>query len=119
MSHAAECCMKNGYTFVEHHLEPKPTTSPRACRAAASWFALMISGFRAALGTIFSRIPPKVPPPTSSLRSQNPAKSGTLAAPCPNKTPPGKLKYAVILLLAPPAGHAGERLTAHRRRFRS
>src|SRR5437867_272169 len=26
---------------------------------------------------------------------------------------------ALVLLLAPPAGHAGERLTAHRRRFRS
>jgi hypothetical protein len=26
---------------------------------------------------------------------------------------------ALVLLLAPPAGHAGERLTAHRRLFRS
>ena len=26
---------------------------------------------------------------------------------------------ALVLLLAPPAGHAAERLTAHRRRFRS
>jgi len=26
---------------------------------------------------------------------------------------------ALVLLLAPTAGHAGERLTAHRRRFRS
>ena len=30
----------------------------------------------------------------------------------------GVLLGALVLLLAPPAGHAGERLTAHRRRFR-
>jgi hypothetical protein len=27
--------------------------------------------------------------------------------------------WALVLLLAPPAGHAGNRLTAHRRQFRS
>src|SRR5579871_1259347 len=76
MSQAAECCMKKGYWFVRHHLEPSDTTSPRAWRAAASRLAAMISGLSAALG-IRSSVPPKLPLPISSLRSQNPERSGT------------------------------------------
>src|SRR5215831_10824859 len=77
ISHAAECCIKNGYVLVRHHLDPKETTYPACCCACARRLASITSGLSTAFGT-FSSVPPKLPEPASSLRSQNPDISGTL-----------------------------------------
>src|SRR6476659_8796917 len=104
MSQAAECCMKNGYELVRHHLEPKETTSPRAAAAAARLAASMNSGLMEAFG-IRSSVPPKLPPPNSSFRSQNPDMSGTFVddvAVCDSATvPPAHMQKAIAAATPP------------------
>src|SRR6476659_8553875 len=106
MSQAAECCMKNGYELVRHHLEPKETTSPRAAAAAARLAASMYSGLMEAFG-IRSSVPPKLPPPNSSFRSQNPDMSGTFVdaggvAVCASAIVPPTHRQKTIAAATPP-----------------
>src|ERR1700693_6198669 len=115
MSQAAECCMKNGYELVRHHLEPKDTTSPRAAAAAARLAASMYSGLMEAFG-IRSSVPPKLPPPNSSFRSQNPDMSGTFidagdVAFCASASvPPAQMQNAMAAATPP-------RLASRSKRF--